>query len=264
MNCPAAACAVSSICVILLALSSCGPDRPARYDPPAIPPLNGQLTLSVADAALAGNAPDLALHVTQAVLAKDPINADALSRQGDAYFALGQIDQAQGSYRRALALRPSLVAAELGLGRIELTRDPAAAATLFGQVIAVDPRNFAALNDLGIARDLEGRHAEAQAVYRQAMAIMPADVAAQVNLGLSLALSGNSAEAIDILRPLAIRPDATPRVRHDYAVALAIGGNIADAEQILRADMSADQAAEAIRGYRELSNVTPLPAHLNN
>jgi Flp pilus assembly protein TadD len=234
-----------------------------RYDPPPIPPLNGQLTLGVADAALAGSAPALALHVAQSILAKDPTDAEALQRQGDAYFVLGQIDQAEGSYRRALAIRPTLAAAQLGLGRVELTREPAAAATLFAQVIAADPRNVPALNDLGIAHDLVGRHAEAQAVYRQAIAIAPTDLAAQVNLGLSLALSGNSAEAIELLRPLASRPDATPRMRHDYAVALAIGGYIAEAEQVLRADMTAEQVAEAIRGYRELSNVKPLPARLN-
>ena len=49
-----------------------------------------------------------------------------------------------------------------------------------------------ALNDLGIARDLQGRHTDAQMAYRQALGISPEMSAAQVNLALSLAMGGQS------------------------------------------------------------------------
>ena len=99
-------------------LAGCG-TPPPRYDPPPAPALNGQITLNVADTALAGDAPALALRVTQAILAKDPDNADAMQRQGDAYFALGQIAEAESNYHRALIAHPGLPAAQLGLGRVE-------------------------------------------------------------------------------------------------------------------------------------------------
>ncbi len=251
-----------------------------NYDPPPAPPLDGQLTLNVADSALKGDSPDIALKVTQSILAKDPSNAQAWQRQGDAYFALGKIADAETSYRKALAAqsantnsgfglgslplignngstRDVIAAVRLGLGRIELTRDPAAAEKRFAEVVAADPRNATALNNLGIARDLRGRHPEAQDAYRKALAIAPDDLAAKVNLGLSLALSGNSEQAVELLQPLARRPDSTPRIRQDYAVALAMGGHTEDAVKVLRMDMSAEQAAAAVRGYRELPNTAP-------
>jgi Flp pilus assembly protein TadD len=241
--------------VAALGLAGCGSDStPMKYDPPPAAPLNGKLTLNVADTALAGDAPDLALHVTQSILAQNPNDVQALQRQGDAYFTLGQLTQAEDSYRRALTLRPGFAPAQLGLGRIALTRDPAAADDWFTKVLATDPRNTAALNDLAIARDMQGRHGEAQTAYRQALAIAPGDIPAQVNLGLSLAMSGNSAEAVTILRPLATSPSATPRIRHNYAVALALNGQTADAEQILRADMSPSDAATAVQSYRALAS----------
>ena len=49
-----------------------------------------------------------------------------------------------------------------------------------------------ALNDLGIARDLQGRHTDAQTAYRSALGVDPDMRAAQVNLALSLAMSGQS------------------------------------------------------------------------
>jgi len=237
-------------------LAACGTPSP-RYDPPPAPALNGQITLNVADTALAGNAPALALRVTQAILAKDPDNADALQRQGDAYFALGQIAEAEVSYRRALIARPGQAAAQLGLGRVELVRDPPAGAATLARLVATDPGNVAATDDLAIARDLMGQHAQAQALYRQALQAAPADVPTQVNLGLSLALGGNSAEAITLLAPLAARPDATSRMRADYAVALAIGGQADAATRVLRGDLSADDASQAVCGYQQLPYAAP-------
>ncbi len=254
------ACPVVSGGLALFALAACASATSARYESPATPPLGTQLTLSVADTALAGNAPALALRIAQSIVSKDPGNADAWQREGDAYIALGQAAQAETSYGRALALRPGLIAAQLGLGRVELTRNPAAAEARFTQVLVADPHSLAALNDLGIARDLGGRHAEAQAAYRQVLALVPGDTAAQVNLGLSLALSGDSPAAIALLQPLAARPDATPRMRHDYAVALAVAGRIPEAEQLLRVDLTPEQTARAIEGYRELPS-RELPSH---
>ena len=64
------------------------------------------------------------------------------------------------------------------------------------------------MTDLGIALDLQERHAEAQAAYRQALDAAPDLDAARVDLGLSLALSGDGAAGAQVLRPLAASADA--------------------------------------------------------
>ena len=50
----------------------------------------GPNTLNVADAAIAGGDPSMALSVSQSILSNDPNNVDALVHEGDAYYALGR------------------------------------------------------------------------------------------------------------------------------------------------------------------------------
>jgi Flp pilus assembly protein TadD len=240
-----------AILLLCLGLAACGGhDRP---------PLAKGLTVRVADAALAGGAPVVALQVAREILARHPNDA-TLVREGDALFAMEHGQEAATSYQRALALEPRNNSAQLGLGRIRLRTDPAGAEAIFLRLLAADPLNAAALNDLGIARDLQGRHAAAQEAYAQAAAAAPEMAAAQVHMGLSLALSGNSSRAVDILRPLAASASATPRVRQDLAVALVVAGDDQGARQVLRTDLNEGQTTDAVSGYERLRQ---SPAHTN-
>src|SRR5271169_5263780 len=85
--------------------------------------------------------------------------------------------------------------AQLVLGRILLRTDPARAEHVFLAALAGSPRNADMLNNLGVARDLQGHHAEAQAAYRKALSVEPSLRAARINLALSLALSGKGSDA---------------------------------------------------------------------
>jgi Flp pilus assembly protein TadD len=229
----------------LLLLVSCGGDRDNRFStrPPG---------LDVADVALANGAPETALHIAEQVLATNPRDVPALVRAGSAQAALGQRDQAVRSFGQALAIAPDNPGAALGLGRLTLATDPAAAAALLLRLTTRDPHNVAALIDLGIARDLLGQHEEAQRGYRLALAIDPGSAAAKVNLGLSLALSGDSRQALGILRPLAADPAASPRVRQNLAVALVLAGDDDGAAVVLRTDMPQPQVLAAVAGYQSL------------
>ncbi len=236
-----------------LLLTGCG-GAPARLTlPPASPRLStAQPSLRVADAALAGGAPAMALQVADGILARQPNDAAALLRQGDALYALQRGAEAADSYMHALAVAPHSAPALIGLARVRLGRDPAAAETLLQQALALDRRNPTALNDLGIARDLQGHHAAAQQAYQAALAEAPAMTAAEVNLGLSLALSGDPTRALQVLRPLAASPDTSSRIRQDLAAALALAGDSAAAEALLARDLSPAQVAEALSGYQQL------------
>jgi len=241
--------------VTLLGLAGCsGKPRPLDNLPPPRPPATEAAvpTLRVVDAALAGGAPALALQMSEDILARHPRDVGAMVRRGDALFELGRRDDAAASYTHALGLDRDNIPARIGLARTRLATDPAAAESILTEIVAREPHNAAAQNDLGIARDLQGRHLDAEAAYRAAISVTPENPAIQINYGLSLALAGKPAEALRILRPIAENPDATPRARQDLAVALTLSGDTAGAEKLLGKDLSADQVADAIAGYQAL------------
>jgi Flp pilus assembly protein TadD len=213
----------------------------------------GQLSLHVADAALVAGAPDLALHVAESILAPHPRDLDALATKGDALYMEAQYDPAEQAYRAILAIDPGSVRGQIGLGRILLRTDPSAAEVACLRALQRDPRNVAALSNLGVAHDLQGRPAEAQLAYRQALDIAPNDTATLTSLGLSLALSGDAGAGVRILRPLARDPAASSRLRNDLAVALTLAGDRTGAERILNSDLSQPETANAIDGYLALA-----------
>ncbi len=225
-------------------------------------PPQGHLSLGLADSALAGGAPKLALGVSRAILAHDPKNVPALVHQGDAFHQLGDDPRASASYREALTLSPHDVNALIGLGRVALTSEPAEASARFSEVLSLQPANEVALTDRGIAADLSGLHAEAQADYRRAIAIARVGLTdqdserlatTQVDYAVSLAISGQAGQAVSILRPIASSSDASPRVRQDFAMALTLDGNASEAAQVLVTQMSPEDARRALAGYTALS-----------
>ena len=214
---------------------------------------------ALARAALADGAPAVAARASTEALARHPHDPALLLIRAQALAALGQPEAATAGFRAVLAQDPSSMAARRGLGRILLHSDPARAGAAFHAVLAAAPRDAAAWNDLGIARDLQGKHAAAQTAYRAALAAQPGMRAAQVNLALSLALGGNAAEGVRLLRPLA-PPGAPERIRQDLAAAVAMDGDQPAATAILAGSLPADQAAEAVRAYAALAApVSPAP-----
>jgi Flp pilus assembly protein TadD len=214
---------------------------------------------AVADALLRSGSSQLALQALQPVLAQHPDDAAALAEQGDALMGLGRTDAAAESYRHALRSDPAFSRAQMGLGRILLSREPAEAERLFAEVARREPRNADALNDLGVARDLQGRHTDAQIAYRSALAADPATQGAAVNLALSLAMTGQGAEAERLLRPLAEAPAASRQLRHDLAAVLAMEGNEREAQRILAADLSPTEVRQALASFRAARTGTQPP-----
>lgn len=199
----------------------------------------------------------MALQVATGVLANNPTNIHALEIQGDALTVLGRQDAAIGSYDRALQIDPSATRAKLGLGRLRLGTDPAGAERLFLEVLQKEPRDAVAWSNLGIARDLQGRHTDAQAAYRQALGLNPEMHAAQVNLALSLAMSGQGARALPLIQPLASAPGASRKLRHDYAAVLAMSGKRTEAQAILSADLTPEEVRQAMAEFDAKASQTP-------
>ncbi len=212
----------------------------------------GQAGDNVARAAISAGSPDIALNVSNAILAGAPDNVPALLSKGDALSILGRYDEAEVSYARALKDDGKSVEAQIGLGRLSLRSNPQQAQVLFLAALQHDPSNRVALNDLGIAYDLQGDHVKAQESYRRALGSDPAMHAAEVNLALSMALNGRAPEAVQMLKPLASDPGAPRRLRQDLAVALAMSGDKEGAAKILSADMTPEQIQRTLLSYGEL------------
>ncbi len=221
-----------------LLLGACG----VGASPEASRKANG----NIADIALNAGSPDVALRLSDEVLAKQPADADALVRRGQALTDLGQLDQARESLHRAVSMQPDNARALVALGRVELPVDPAAAEAAFEAALKQDSHSAIALNNLGIARDLQGHHVAAEAAYRSAITIQPNMTAAQVNLALCLAMRGQGMDAIRVIQPLADAQDATAKIKQDYAAVLAMAGQRQAAERILSTTLAANDIPSAL------------------
>jgi Flp pilus assembly protein TadD len=209
-------------------------------------------SLKAARGALADGQADTALSIARGVLVSEPKNVAALVAAGDAYVALNDRVDAEHYYREAQRVQPNYPPARLGVGKMELRDNVKGAETIFRGVLASDPRDTAALTDLGVALDLQERHTEAQGYYATALALNPDLTAARVNLALSLALSGNAAKAEGMLRDAAEAGSVTPRVRANYALAELMAGHKDQAEATLQADLSADEAHASVEAMSAL------------
>jgi Flp pilus assembly protein TadD len=222
----------------ILALAACTPQQNGTP-----PQAQGPNTLNVADAAL---------------LQSNPNDVNALIHEGDSYYALQRCTDSMAAYTLALNQDPKSSAAETGLGRCLLKTDAKSAEAAVSLAVQDDPGNAAALNDLGIARDLQGNFAGAIAPYQQALLAAPGDIATEVNLGLSLALSGNGGEALQYLGPLAAGQEATAKIRENYAAALIASGRDAEARQVLSIDLPPGKVDAAMAGFMSvMSNAQP-------
>jgi Flp pilus assembly protein TadD len=216
----------------------------------------------LAQAALRSGAPADALHLADRALAHQPNDTAARLVRAQALSGLGEAGQARADFARVLRAAPQSRAALLGLGRLQLGRDPAAAEALLRRALAVAPDNAAAQTDLGIALDLQGRHRAAEAAYRAALAAHPGLTAARVNLALSLAMQGEGPQAIALLHGLAGDPQASAKLREDYAAVLTMAGEPGPAAAILAADLPPPQAAAALRAFASGDRADPAPSPL--
>ena len=239
-----------------LMLGACAtPQQTSQFAP-------GNDTLNVADAAIAGGNPQMALKIAQSTLAQNPHDLQALYHEGAAYYAMDRCEDSIAAYRLALGQNPRSSEAQTGIGRCLIRRNAPEAERAFAAAVADDPQNADAQSDLGVARALSGNAAGAVAPLQQALLLAPGNIATEVNLGMALALSGNSADALQYLGPLAISDNATPKIRADYALALVGSGRADEARQVLANDLPPDQARSAVAAYQQLLNAPAAQASL--
>ncbi|MBS0540583.1 MAG: tetratricopeptide repeat protein, partial [Proteobacteria bacterium] len=174
------------------------------------------------------------------------------------YLALGASDEAAAQFRDVLARRSGDTVARRGLAQALLAMgQPSLAMAQLDVALQVDPQDYRALNAMGIALDMEGRHEEAQARYRDGMIRAPDFVALRSNMGLSLAISGRGRDAVELLAPLASGRAADARIRQNLAFAYTMVGDPTNALVVSRQDLTEESAQRQLSYYLRLKNLPP-------
>jgi Flp pilus assembly protein TadD len=167
--------------------------------------------------------PSAALARYVRALAQDPRDFQSLIGAGRSALELGDTQAAAGVVARADEVNPHSPLPQAGMGAVQVVLgDARAAMPYFSRAEELGASVTTLGCDRGLAYDLLGQQAKAQADYRTALSGADADEARR-RLALSLAISGDKAGAIAAIAPLAAKGDsAVPRVR---AFILALTGN---------------------------------------
>lgn len=119
--------------------------------------------------------PDKAIAETEAALPK--ASPELLAARGDALLALNTPAKGKQSYEQALAAKPGMVDALIGLARVAMIdKDPVLAAKLTGQALAADPSSISAWLFDGAMLKAEGKPDESIAAYGKVIALQPGHV----------------------------------------------------------------------------------------
>lgn len=189
-------------------------------------------------------------------------HADAAPRlTASTYLAHGHLLERQGSferaaeqYRKALELRPELLAARNRLG-ITLNKlgHHGEATACFRQALMQRPEQATLHNNLGFSLYLEGKLVEAQRSLARALESQPTFRRARMNHGLVLAKQGDYDEALVEFRLAGSEADAY----YNLAVMQADAGHYADAarsfEQALGASPDFAEARDRLRQISRLA-----------
>jgi Flp pilus assembly protein TadD len=176
-------------------------------------------------------------------LASDPKDFNSLIGAGRAALELGDPQAAAGFFARADDVNPRSPLPQAGMGAVSVaTGDAKAAMPYFNRAQQLGASQTVLGCDRGLAYDLLGQQAKAQADYRAALSGADADEARR-RLALSLAISGDKTGALAALAPLSAKGDAAvPRVR---AFVLALTGDSTAAMAAIDTAMPGSRASVA-------------------
>jgi len=176
-------------------------------------------------------------------LASKPRDFSALIGAGRSALELGDTQAAAGFFARADEVSPRSPLPQAGMGAVSVANgEPLAALPYFTRAQQLGAPVAAFGCDRGLAYDLLGRQAEAQADYRAALGGLDRDEARR-RLALSLAISGKQAQALETLAPLVAKGD--PAAGRTRAFVLALTGDAQGAMSAISSVMPANSASLA-------------------
>lgn len=177
---------------------------------------------------------------------------------GNTLLEMGKYNEAVVAYNSALARNEQDPEALRGLARAYLmTGKPELAGRPLAVAYRQSPNDPKLLELIGVADDLAGQHAAAQARYRRGLQLLPRDPALALDLALSLAISGNYQEAAAILRPIALAVVSTPRERQTLALIYGLAGNDREAARMASLDLGPAAVQRNLAYYADLRRLSP-------
>jgi len=251
--------ATSKRCLVLLVAvltGACG----SIFDDPRRPPsdaADAATLIRVADRMRAEGAIEPALNIYRKAEAAAPSQPEPKIGQGEALLALGSYGQAGEAFNAALRQAPRNPSALRGLA-LSLMRNgqPSLALEPLGRLAAVAPDEPRTFSLAGIARDLMGDHAGAQARYRAGLVRM-AD--SRASPPTSPCRSPSPATLLARSRCFSRWPIA----RRNFATAPELGarlwlaGDTANATRLGRLDLDEVSVATNLVSYQLLRTLPP-------
>jgi tetratricopeptide (TPR) repeat protein len=161
---------------------------------------------------------------------------------GTIYWREGEVDKAESTWRRALALNPNHAGALDGLGLVAIKRHHYAEAKgLFQRATELDPTMEEPHLNLGDMYLEVGQRGAAELQYRAAVAYSPFDTLARNRLGELLFAAGRPTEAEAQFRA-SLRSGPNP-VAYDYLGMLSIRrGDLGEATRDFQGALSLDES----------------------
>ena len=161
-------------------------------------------------------------------LADNPKDFQSLIGAGRAALELGDAQAAAGFFARADEVDPRSPLPQAGMGAVQVVNGNGKGAMPYFTRAQQLGASAATLGcDRGLAYDLMGQQAKAQADYRAALSGADSDEARR-RLALSLAISGDKAGAIAALAPLSAKGDATTNRVRAFVLALTGDSKVGD------------------------------------
>lgn len=188
-------------------------------------------------------------------LAQNPQSVQQLVGTGRAALAVGDAEAAAGFFTRALEIAPNDPRAKAGLAAATAQAgQPESALVLFGEAVAAGASEADIAGDRGLAYDLTGQTARAQADYTLALQ-RGEDPEVRRRLALSLAISGQRDAALRLLDPQVRGGDrAAGRAR---AMVLALNGDVPGASSAAAAVMPPGSGQAMTPFFNRLAGLTP-------
>ena len=158
--------------------------------------------------------------------------ASALLSAGDAAGSTKLLQDWQGAHPDSVAAMQMLADNDIMAGRLNDAR------TKLDAVLANNPNNSAALNNLAWILQQQGDYEKSRPLADRAYALAPSPQAADT-LGWALVKTGKAADALALLRQAAAGQPRDPTVQYHYAVALKQAGKTEEAKAVLTPALAA-------------------------
>jgi Flp pilus assembly protein TadD len=225
---PANAAALAAACCMLVA---CGQGSGSQQQKPQSADAVSATQLRIAAAAEKGGDSNLAAAMYGKVGSESSSDYKLQLKVAEGLARNGKFPEAEQALKDGLKSNPGQPDLLRALALINIILgQPEQAVVELDRVIAVRPKDSAALVNKAIALDLMKMHGDAQVLYRKALELSPGDLEISNDLAVSMMLEGRLKEAEAVLAPLQYTEAYSSRMKNNLGVIYAASGARAKAE----------------------------------